>query len=276
MQQCTNTTAPRPTERRNPPQRHVPLRLSVIRLGGSALASAATPTSPIRLAASRKQPTSSRCDAPYLRALASRTCCAAPGPNPVAHAAMHAQQLAHPQLGATPPQRHIPRKLSAVRLGGSVRASTSEPASPIRLAASRKQPTLRTSPCVIARHSLLALLAPHPVRTQLPMKQCTYAHNNSPTHSSEQPGPTARTAQIKHRQTRRKCACQRLHTRSCDSVACKQPTLRTSAHTNCAALASRTSCATPGPNPAADEAMHAHNNSPTHCAVQPSPADTYH
>jgi hypothetical protein len=98
------------------------------------------------------------------------------------------QQLAQPPR-RTPAQRHIPRKLSAVRLGGSERASASAPASPIRLAASREQPTLRTSPCVIARHSLLALLAPRPVRTQLPMPQCTHAYNNSPTHCAAQPGP---------------------------------------------------------------------------------------
>jgi hypothetical protein len=55
--QLARQRTPRPEAVAHKPQPHAPPRLSVVRLGGSARASASTPASPMWLSAGRKQPT---------------------------------------------------------------------------------------------------------------------------------------------------------------------------------------------------------------------------
>jgi hypothetical protein len=138
------------------------------------------------------------------------------------------------------------------------------------LQAANSRPYARARACIARTHSSHMLR-----RTRsgpLPMPQCTHTHSHSFTHCAAQPGPAARTAEVKRREARRQSTSQRLHTRSADSVGCK-PHAADPRHEPPPRIArTRTCCAAPGPNPAAHGAMHACNNSPTHSAVQPSPA----
>jgi hypothetical protein len=217
-------------------QPHVPLRRSIVRLGGScARASASAPAALIRFSADREHHIL-QYDPPH------HTCALAPNPRRSAatrlqarHTAPHAtRSAAHAQTDSarnTGPSRTYRRDRAP-----SDSAAVCPPAPP--------RPQLRFGCLQTASTTTLRYDPPHhtcalaPIRGDPPPPACKLGillHTRPaaqpmlrPTAAAIQ-APAARTAEIELRQTRWQCARQRLHARISDSVLCRPrapPTLQ--------------------------------------------------